>query len=426
MYQAESANVLFKRRSSSESETGDRVRSRVSRNVVLLGLVSLFTDVSSEMVSTVLPIYAIVVLGASPLAYGFIDGLYQGAGALVRIASGVLGDRWGRYKQLAVAGYGLSAICRVALLAVGGSMAGVSGSIFADRVGKGIRTAPRDALITLSSARDQLGQAFGVHRAMDTAGAMLGPLVAVGILLLAPGKFDAVFAVSLCFAILGLAVLVLFVGNRRRERAAAVDKDKRPGLRTALSLLSLPRFRTLTIVGSLLGLVTISDAFVYLGLQRSMDLDNALFPLLFVGSALSFMVLAVPVGRLADRVGRARVFVGGYALLPVVYAVLLLPSIGVPQLGLALLMLGTYYAATDGVLSAAAGALVPTDRVGSALGLLVTATSLAKFAASILFGLLWTVVGLQTAALIFLVALVLVTCAAAATVGRPAWSGSDA
>ncbi len=157
-----------------------------------------------------------------------------------------------------------------------------------------------------------------------------------------------------------------------------------------------------------------------------MDLDNALFPLLFVGSALAFMLLAVPVGRLADRVGRARVFVGGYALLPGVYTVLLLPQVGVVEVGLVLLLLGAYYAATDGVLSAAVGGLVPDEQVGSALGLLVTATSLAKLAASVLFGLLWTAVGIQTAALVFLVALALALVAAATTVGRASWRLSDA
>ena len=421
MYQAESASTLFRRRQKVHAAAGTRVR--VSRNVVLLGAVSLLTDISAEMVSTVLPIYAIVALGASPLQYGLIDGLYQGAAALVRVGSGVVSDRWSRYKEVAIAGYGLSALCRVALLTVGGTIGGLSASIVVDRVGKGIRTAPRDALITLSSAKDSLGTAFGVHRAMDTAGAMLGPLVAVGILLLAPGKFSAVFAVSFCFAILGLAVLVLFVrGHHRQSRAG----ERRPGIKSALGLLALTRYRSLVLIGSLLGLVTISDAFIYLGIQRSMDLDNALFPLLFVGSALAFMILAVPVGWLADRVGRARVFVGGYALLPVVYTALLLPSIGVVELGLALLMLGAYYAATDGVLSAAAGGVVPKDEVGSALGLLVTATSLAKLTASILFGLLWTAVGIETAALIFLIALVMATAAAAVTVSRRSWSPADA
>jgi len=398
------------------------MRMRVSRNVVLLGLTSLLTDVSSEMVATVLPIYAMVALGASPLAYGVIDGLYQGAAALVRVASGILADRWSRYKELAAAGYGLSALCRIGLLAVGGTVGGLSAAIVADRVGKGIRTAPRDALISLSSARNRLGTAFGVHRAMDTAGAMLGPLVAVGVLLLAPGSFSAVFAVSLCFAILGLAVLVLFVQNRRGEPAS--DDAPRAGVRAALALLAHSRYRTLVIMGSLLGLVTISDAFVYLALQRAMDLDNAMFPLLFVGSALAFMLLAVPVGRLADRVGRARVFVAGYGLLPLVYTSLLMPSVGIVEVGLVLLALGAYYAATDGVLSAAAGGLVPDERVGSALGLLVTCTSLAKLAASVAFGLLWTAAGLRPAVLVFLAAVVLVTLAAAATVGRPSWSDS--
>jgi MFS family permease len=416
MYQAESASILFKGRSRS------RVATRVSRNVLLLGLTSLLTDVSSEMVSTVLPIYAMVALGASPLAYGLIDGLYQGAAALVRVASGILADRWSRYKELAAAGYGLSALCRIALLAVGGTVGGLSASIVVDRVGKGIRTAPRDALISLSSARDRLGTAFGVHRAMDTAGAMLGPLVAVGVLLMAPGSFSAVFAVSLCFAILGFAVLVLFVQNRRREEPAAEDDAPKPGARAALRLLALPRYRALVVIGSLLGLVTISDAFVYLALQRAMDLDNALFPLLFVGSALAFMVLAVPVGRLADRVGRTRVFVAGYGLLPIVYTSLLLPSVGVVEVALVLGAMGAYYAATDGVLSAAAGGMVPEERVGSALGLLVTATSLAKLAASLLFGLLWTAIGLHSAVIAFLAGLIVVTVAAAATVGRPSWS----
>jgi MFS family permease len=423
MYQAESASVLFKRREIDET-TGTR-RVRVSRNVVLLGLVSLLTDISSEMVSTVLPIYAIVALGATPLQYGLIDGLYQGAAALVRVASGVVSDRWSRYKEVAVAGYGLSAVCRVLLLAVGGTIGGLSASIVADRIGKGIRTAPRDALITLSSSKERLGTAFGVHRAMDTAGAMLGPLVAVGILLLAPGKFNAVFAVSLCFAVLGLAVLVLFVQNKRR-RSAVEHTERKPGMKSALALLGHTRFRTLVIVGSALGLVTISDAFIYLGIQRSMDLNNALFPLLFVGSALAFMVLAVPVGRLADRVGRTRVFVGGYALLPIVYTALMIPDIGTVEVGLVLLILGTYYAATDGVLSAAAGGMVPEKEVGSALGLLVTFQSLAKLAASVLFGLLWTALGIQTAALIFLAALLIAVVAAAATVGRPAWGHGDA
>jgi MFS family permease len=402
MYQAESAGVLLQ-----GGEARSRRGLRVPRNVVLLGLTSLLTDVSSEMVATVLPIYLVFALGASPLQYGIVDGLYQGGAALVRLASGVFADRWQRYKELATAGYGISTLCRVGLLAAGGSLGGVSAIVLADRLGKGIRTAPRDALIALSSVPERLGTAFGVHRAMDTAGAMIGPLVATGVLLAAPGQFDAVFAVSLCFAVLGLSVLVLFVENRRGRTSPA--DVLAPGLRSTLRLLRTPRYRALVVLGAALGLVTISDGFLYLGLQRRMDLELTVFPLLFVGSAASYMVLAVPAGRLADRVGRERVFVAGYALLLVVYGALLLPGLAVPALIACLVCLGGFYAATDGVLAAAASAVLPDGQRGGGLGLLLGVTTLAKLAAALLFGLLWSTAGLTAATVVFGCALALTT-----------------
>lgn len=402
MYQAESAGVLL--RGAQAEPKGRRVG--VPRNVLLLGAVSLLTDVSSEMVATVLPIYLVFALGASPLQYGIVEGLYQGGAALVRLASGVFADRWQRYKQLAVAGYGLSAVCRAALLSLGVSVGAVSGIVLADRVGKGIRTAPRDALISLSAVPERLATAFGVHRAMDTAGAMLGPLVAFGVLLAAPGRFDAVFAVSLCFAVLGLAVLVLFVGDRRGQ---VLDRLARPGLRSTLTLLRAPRYRGLVILGAALSLVTISDGFLYLGLQRRMDLELTAFPLLFVGSAASYMLLAVPLGRLADRVGRERVFVAGYGLLLLVYGALLVPDLGLGVLIGSLVCLGAFYAATDGVLVAAASAVLPEGQRGGGLGLLLAATTLAKLVAALLFGLLWTTAGLTVATVAFAGALALAT-----------------
>jgi MFS family permease len=402
MYQAESARILLRRRERSTPRG-----QRVSRNVVLLGLTSLLTDVSAEMVATVLPIYLVFELGASPLLYGVVDGLYQGASALVRLASGLVSDRWRRYKEIAALGYGISAACKAALLVVGGSVGGVSAVVVADRLGKGVRTAPRDALISLSSTRDRLGTAFGVHRAMDTAGAMLGPLVAFGLLLAAPRDFDAVFAVSLCFAILGLAVLVLFVQNRsgRVGAAEAGRSGDRASARSALLLLTQRRFRVLVIVGAALGFVTVSDGFLYLGLQRQFDFSPTFFPLLFVGSAAAYMLLAVPVGALADRVGRARVFVAGYALLLVVYTSLLVPSPGTVELVVYLALLGAYYAMTDGVLMAMAGATLPDEQQATGMAVLVTAVTLAKLVAALAFGALWTAFSLQVAALSFMAAL---------------------
>jgi MFS family permease len=415
----------------------------VTRNVIVLGTVSMLTDVSSEMVAAILPIYLVFALGASPLAFGVIDGIYQGATALVRLASGFVADRWRRHKEVAAAGYGLSAACKAALVAFGSSVGAIGGIVLADRVGKGVRTAPRDALIALSTAPSSLATAFGVHRAMDTAGALLGPLVAFGLLLLAPARFDSIFVVSLCFAVLGLAVLLLLADGRPRTRADALTaggagadaasgqaagashdgpadaaRDARPSLRDAAALLAEPRFRTLTLAAGVLAVATISDGFVYLGLQRTLDFSLTAFPLLFVGSAAVYMALAIPVGRLADRVGRQRVFVAGYALLLPVYSVLLLPATGIPGLVFALCALGAYYAATDGVLQAIASAILPDGLRASGLALLVTATSLAKLLSSVLFGLAWTLGGLEVAAAAFSAALVVALLAATAILRR--------
>jgi MFS family permease len=161
----------------------------------------------------------------------------------------------------------------------------------------------------------------------------------------------------------------------------------------------VPRFRALMLAASLLGLATISDAFLYLAFQRHLDLSPALFPLLFVGVSLSFMLLAIPVGRLADRVGRGRVFLGGYTLLLPVYGLLLVSGWGYLALGIALAMVGAYYAATDGVLAAFASSMLGEDVRGSGLSVLNTATNLSRFLASVGFGALWTWAGLNTAVL---------------------------
>ena len=389
-----------------------RVPPRVSRTVVLLGITSLFTDLSSEMVVAVLPLYVVFTLGFSPLQFGILDGIYQGATALVRLAGGFAGDRLGRHKEVAATGYGLSAFCKLALVA-GNSLGALTSIVAADRIGKGIRTAPRDAMISLSSDRDDLATAFGVHRALDTAGALLGPLLAFGLLALAPDAFDAVFVVSFCLALIGLGVIVLFVDNPSPEPAPEDPAEPAPSLRAAVRLLRGTRFRLLTVLATILAVFTISDAFLYLGIQRQLDFDPAYLPLLFVGTAVVYMVLAVPVGQLADRIGRGYVFVGGYALLLAVYALLLLPAFGAIEIVLFFSFLGAYYAATDGVLMAIASRMLPAHLQGSGLALVVTSTSLARLLGSVLFGTVWTVAGIETALVVFAIALAVSLCAAA-------------
>jgi MFS family permease len=383
----------------------------VSSTVVLLGVCSLLTDISSEMVSAVLPLWLITVVHLQPIQYGIVDGLYQGAAAFVRLAGGFVGDRRGKHKGVAAFGYGLSAVCKLALAAVGSAFGSITAIIMLDRSGKGLRTAPRDAMISMASREEDLGSSFGVHRAMDTVGALLGPLVAFGLLAIAPLAFDTLFLVSFCFAIAGLGVIVLLVREPARRRPAPDAEPLR--MRAAFALLREPRFRGLFVAATVLGLATTSDGFIYLTLQRSLDLDPALFPLLFTGTAVTWMLLAAPVGRLADRVGRGRVLLSGYVLLLAVYAVLLGPSIGMAGLFVALFLLGAYYAATDGVLMALGSGHVSETLRGSGLALLGTAVSVARLFASVLFGALWTWLGIQTALAIFAGALVVAMAVAA-------------
>ena len=401
MYQIENSGQVLRARQ--EGRRRGLSWPRVSQTVLLLGLTSMFTDISAEMVSTILPMYLVLSLQLSPLAFGVIDGLYLGAAAIVRLISGVLADRSHRHKHVAVAGYALSALSRLGMLVVGGVWTLLATVVLVDRLGKGIRTAPRDAMISLTTEPGRLGTAFGVHRAMDTAGAMIGPLLAFLILAVAPGAYDAIFLVSLCAAIVGLAILGLFVENPRARPPAgsAPEETSRPSMRLALARARDARFGAVLVVGTVLSLATMSDGFLYLTLQRQVSFNAGFFPLLYVATAVIFMLLAIPMGQLADRFGRGRVFVGGYVLLLAVYGVLLAPWHGAVQVGLALLLLGASYAATDGVLMALAGGVLPEHLRASGMALLTTLTNVARLLSSILFGMLWTWQGLTVAIWIF-------------------------
>jgi MFS family permease len=378
-------------RTTSSTPTAPILRrpARVSINVLLLGLTSLFTDLSQEMVTAVLPIYLTFELRLTPLQFGLVDGLYHGASALARFVGGLIADRRARYKEVAATGYALSAATKAGLILASGAWLPVTGMLFVDRVGKGIRTAPRDALISLSAEPEDLGRSFGVHRALDTVGALLGPIAAFVLLVVAPLAFDAIFVVSLAAGLIGLGILVLFV----RNRATPAEDRRAVSARRALGLLRGRSFRRVVMVGALLGFLTVSDGFLYLMLQRTAAIDLRWFPLLFVGTAVVYLALAIPLGRLADRVGRPKVLVGGYAALLGAYLILLA---GAPTGWLVLGCLalhGTFYAATDGVLMAISSSVVEPSLRTSGLGLVTTAVSLSRFGASVAFGGLWLALG---------------------------------
>lgn len=398
MYQAEPAE-----RRTSVAELVRARRLHVSRNVWFLGLTSLFTDISSEMVASILPAYLVLQLGVSPMVFGAIDGLYQGVGSLVRWIGGAAADRSRRHKELAAAGYGLSAVCRIGLLLAGSAWTAVTALVALDRIGKGFRTAPRDALISLSARSTDLGAAFGVHRALDALGALVGPLVAFAILAGAPRAFDQVFVVSFSVAMVGLACILLFVEN------VPVDLD--PSLpppspvRATEVVFRNSQFRGTLVIACALGVATVSDAFVYLLLQRTSAFGPQMFPLLAASTAVSYVVLAVPFGRVADRVGRAPVFIAGHVALAGVYAMLWLSNGGMPLAFACVLLLGSYYAMTDGVLAAAASAILQPQVRGTGLALLATAVSLSRLTSSVVFGWMWSRYGTTPAIASFAVAL---------------------
>ncbi|SDP73951.1 Sugar phosphate permease [Pedococcus dokdonensis] len=416
-----------------------RARGPVARTVILLGLVSLVTDISSESAQAVLPLYLTAGLGLSPLAYGLVDGTYSAASVVVRYLGGWLADRFDRPKPVALAGYSLSALARTVLLWTPG--AGVVAAVLGvDRLGKGLRTAPRDVLIAASSDPASLGRSFGVHRALDTTGAMLGPLIAFVALWAVPEDYRLVFVISLAAAVIGVALLALLVPDLRPTRASATtataataaaakatdaattagpDSTVAEQPRPTLRMLAQPGFARLVAAAALLGLLTLSDAFVYLVLQDRNDLAAQWFPLLFVGTNLAYLALAVPFGRVADWLGRGRVMVLGHAFLVGAYVCASGPTGSLVVGAGCLLLLGAFYASTDGVLAAAASSVVRPQVRGSAIATAQSAVALSRLGAALVFGAAWTLVGPGRAVLL-MAALLAVAVPAAWLVLRPA------
>lgn len=391
-------------------------RPAVPPTVWYLGWTSLLTDVSSEMVNGILPLYLVGYLRLSPLQFGIIDGLYQGVSAVLRLAGGYVADRWHRYKETAVAGYAISAVCRLGLLVPGASWTFLASVIALDRTGKGLRTAPRDAMITLTSTKANLATSFGVHRSMDAVGALAGPLVAFLILAVAPERFDIVFVVSFCVALVGLGVLVAFVDG---SAIGTLEVPKRPSLPGMLrSLFTQSAFVLLSIGAVLLSLATMSDAFIYLTLQQRLQFAPSVFPLLYVATSLIYAGFAAPAGRLADRFGSRQVFLAGYVALGIVYVSLLLPGAGALSAVLGIAALGAYYAATDGVLMAIAGRLLPPAHCATGLAALATMTSVARLFSSVAVGWLWTTGDVATTVRVFGIALVAAIAIAAFVLSR--------
>jgi MFS family permease len=354
------------------------------RNVWILGLTSLLTDASSEMVAAVLPLYALYFLHASPAMFGVIDGVQQGGASLVKLAAGWLTDRSQRHKSVAAAGYIASALSRLGLLVAAGGASALALLTVIDRVGKGIRTAPRDAIISLSVPRGAMASAFGIHRALDTTGAMIGPLLAFLVLRSIADGYDIIFAISLALAVVGVAALVLFV-DTTTIADTAIEPQPAPAARWWSA-----RFVGIAVAAAVLGLATISDAFIYLSLQRKLDFAPGYLPLLFVATPAVYLTLAIPFGRVADRVGRIPVIIGGYSALLVLYVMLSSTASSTAAVVMCVLLLGSFYAMTDGVFAALASSELPDERRATGLAIVGTCNDAGRLVSSIVFGWLWS------------------------------------
>ncbi len=355
----------------------------IPRNVVALGFVSLLTDVSTEMIIPVLPLFVTVALRASVSSLGLIEGVAEATASLLRIGSGWLSDRIGRRKPFLAFGYGLSTVAKGAL-AIAASWPAVLALRFADRVGKGLRNPPRDALIADSVEPRYHGRAFGLHRGLDTLGAAIGPLVAFGLLSAHPGDYRRVFLWSALPASLSILVLWAFVRAPRHEPV------RLRALHGELRALGGPFHRFLAADG-LFQLGNSSMAFVLLrtatvesdASQRAIHVSLA-----YLAYNLVYALLSFPLGVLSDRVGRRPLLLAGYTLYAAIYA--WLARAGTPAAAVAgLLALGLQSALMEGQQRSLIADLVPADRRATAYGFYYFVVGIALLPASVIAGLLW-------------------------------------
>jgi MFS family permease len=371
-----------------------------SRNVLLLGVVSFLTDVSSEMIFTLLPLFLLNVLRVGTPVIGLIEGIAEGTASLLKVLSGWLSDRMGRRKGLAVFGYSISTLAKPFLYFA--TTWGAAGAVrFADRFGKGIRTSPRDALVADSAAPEEMGKSFGLHRGMDTAGAVVGLAVAAlvvylvqrGGLELTREAFQTLVLVGVVPAVLAVLVLVLFVRERARWTSPeAIDAAgvRSPGENRPKVGFDA-RFKFFLLIVVLFTLGNSSDAFLIL---RAQDLDFSVVQvlLLFVAFNVVYAVVSLPAGLVSDRLGRRGVIIVGWTIYALAYLGLAAAS-AAWQVWLLFALYGLYYGMAEGVSRAFVADLVPAERRGTAYGLYHTAVGLSLLPASLIAGWLWHLVG---------------------------------
>ena len=353
------------------------------RNVFAAGLVSLFMDISSEMIYPLLPIFLTTVLGASKATVGIIEGIAESTASILKVFSGWLSDRLGKRKLLMGIGYGVSVLSRP-IMATAGTWGEVLSARVVDRLGKGVRTAPRDAIIADSVENNNLGKAFGFHRAMDTLGAVIGPAIAFLVLALFLNNFRLVFWLSVIPGIISVLLIIFFITEKAHKREAA----------------SIPKltikdfngnFRFYILVIFIFSIGNSSDAFLILRAEN-VGISKEFIPIIYLIFNLVYSLSSTPLGMLADKVGMKRMILFSFIFYAGIYAGLAFVTNQAQILGLFILY-GLFKGMSEGTQRAYLASLAPPERKATAFGIYHTSVGIALLPASIIAGALWDKIG---------------------------------
>lgn len=364
-------------------------RQRIPAGIWVLGFVSMLMDISSEMIHALLPVYLVTVLGTSALTVGFIEGIAEATASITKVFSGALSDWLGKRKALAALGYGLAALTKP-VFPLASSVGWLVAARFVDRIGKGIRGAPRDALVADLAPPNLRGAAFGLRQSLDTLGAFIGPLLAIAVMWLSGNDFQTVFWIAVIPAFLSAALIIVAV--REPERPKDLRQVRMPLHRDELRRLSATYWWVVAIA-AIFTLARFSEAFLVLRAQ-SIGLPVALIPIVMVIMSLAYALSAYPVGILSDRMDKMTLLGLGLVLLCAADIVLAYAQ-GIIALAVGVVLWGLHMGFTQGLLAALIADTAPPELRGTAFGMFNLITGIALLFASILAGALWDWTGPQ-------------------------------
>jgi len=359
---------------------GDKKPFGFGRNVFVAGLVSFFMDVSSEMIYPLVPLFLANILGINKSIIGLIEGIAESTASLLKVFSGWFSDRIGNRKWLMAAGYGISTLSRP-IIALATGWHHVMGSRFMDRFGKGVRTAPRDAIIVESAEKTHLGRAFGFHRSMDTMGAVVGPAIAFFLLGIFSNNYRIVFWLSMIPGAIAVLLIILFITEKKKVPLPHAERPK-------LALKHFDwRFKFFLAIATLFAIGNSSDVFLILRAQQT-GISTVMIPVVYLLFNLIYSLSAIPAGIAADRFGKKRVILLGFVLFAVLYYGFAIAR-DTAVIWVLFGFYGLFMGLTEGIQKAFLATIIPQDFKATAFGVYNTAVGLAMFPASLIGGWLW-------------------------------------